>query len=262
MRIRIKQGLTTLRRTHEFLRHREYHVPMGDLAPHIAQLGAVVERLSVLSADQEASTRRLLELTARRRALARSLRWEFLRPLAQVGKTLLRDEATHPKHYPMYRKKDDEGLLQAAQASAERLQQDIARFAERGIAPEFAERLREATVAFKAARTERALEVARRAAATKGMEQAMSLGYASMRILNTLLRPTLERSPELLAEWDTVRRYRRRVERGAVAGGAPEDVVGDASREVADDVAGEIGGEVLVEGETVGEEVVVRELAA
>ncbi|MBK6487105.1 MAG: hypothetical protein IPF98_09595 [Gemmatimonadetes bacterium] len=102
----------------------------------------------------------------------------------------------------MYRKKHGGGLMQVALTIPERLEQDIARFAERGISPEYPARLRATAMAFKTVILERGLELGRRASATKGMEAEMSLGYASMRNLNTLLRPTLERSPDLLAQWE------------------------------------------------------------
>jgi hypothetical protein len=214
MRTRIMQGLSTLRRTHEFLRAREYEVPMGELAPHIAQLGAVVAQLTALSVAHDVGMRRMRELTVQRRSLARELRREYMRPLAELGRTLMRDDHSHAKRYPIYRKKDDLGLAEAALSSAKQLQEDIARFVERGISPEFPARMRATAELFRNVITERGLEMGRRVKATKGLEVEMSLGYASLRILNTLLRPTFERSPHLLAEWDTVRRYRRQVTRG------------------------------------------------
>jgi hypothetical protein len=221
MQRKTKLGLQTLRRAHTFLAARDLRVALGDLKPHVESLGALVTRLEGHAQEQEQRQRSAREATDRKQALAESLHREYLRPISQVAGRLFRNDPGIRSGFRLARKRDNEGLLHAARGFIERASQHQGRFVEAGLAPDFVERLRTATSAFRDAIVARGEEQGRRSSATAGMLQELARGRDLIRLFDTMLVPRLAGEQSQLAEWRTMTRFIR------VRGGAAlvDDVV-------------------------------------
>jgi len=210
MQSETKQGLQTLRRAHAFLAGRHLALALGELAPHAEALGEVVLRLEDHAAEQDSRDRSARSATAAKNELGTVLHREILRPLAQASRILFANDPQIGSAYRVPRRVDDEELLNIAHGVAERAEEHRSQFVERGLAPDFVERLRLAAAAFRDAMVVRDLEVARRASATAGLLEELGRGRRLLRLIDAMLAPRLGGHPDQLAEWRTTARFTRR----------------------------------------------------
>lgn len=209
MELRTKQGMRTLRRSHAFLAGKDFTAAVGDLKPHVEALDGILVRLEQFSTDQSARNSAVRTATDHKRELARELRREYLRPIAQVGRRLFAKDAELRQAFVLPKSRDDATLMQTANAFAERVEEFKDKFIARGLAVDLVDRLRKATITFRDIDTSRSLDLARRAAASKGMRAELSQGRDLVRLLDLMLAPRLESQPEKLAEWRTIARFVR-----------------------------------------------------
>lgn len=209
MNIKTKQGTRTLRRAHAFLVGKEFAAAVGDLKPHVEALDGIIVRLEQFSTEQSARNSAARTATDNKRELARELRREYLRPIAQVGRRLFSKDAELRKAFILPKSRDDESLIQTANAFAERVEEFKEKFAARGLAVDLVDRLRKATITFRDIDTSRSLDLARRGLATNGMLSALAEGRDLLRLLDLMLAPRLESQPEKLAEWRIIARFMR-----------------------------------------------------
>ncbi len=221
MELKTKQGLQTLRRAHAFLAGKDFTAAVGDLKPHLESLDIIVVRLEQFATEQSARNSAARTATDKKRALARELRQEYLRPIAYVGRHLFAHDAQLRQAFRLSGTRDDEGLIQTANAFAERVEEFKDTFAARGMAVDLGERLRRATNAFRDELTNRSLDLARRSAATSGLVVELSRGRDLVRLLDLMLAPRLVDQPETLAEWRAIGRFVRSATVASAAGDAP-----------------------------------------
>jgi len=256
MRSGTKQGLHTLRRAHEFLSGREFAVAMGDLKPHVDTLARMVQRLEQHATDQEARARSARSTTSGKHALGRSLRQEYLRPIQRLARSLFPEDANLRNAFEVSDARDDEALLQVAGGIADRAEEHKAAFIARGLSPDFVDRLRSATAAFRGAIVKRGLDLGRRSAATQGMLEEVSRGRELLRLIDDMLAPRLALRPEELAEWRTIIRVVRRrggqgVEDGVAGSGDVPAAAGLGTPATSPNTAPVVGGPAAVGGPTV-----------
>lgn len=235
MQRKTKLGLQTLRRAQSFLAARDLRVALGDLKPYVESLGALVTRLEQHAQEQEHRLRSAREATDRKQALAQALHREYLRPISQVAGRLFKNDPGIRSGFRLARRRDDEGLLQAARGFIERASEHQGRFVEAGLAADFVERLRTATIAFRDALVARGEEMGRRSSATAGMLQELARGRDLIRLLDTMLVPRLSGEHNQLAEWRTMTRF---IRLRSVVVGVDDEVSEDesGSREGAEEV--------------------------
>jgi len=209
MRIKTKQGLHTLRRAHAFLAGREVSAALGDLKPHVEALSASIVRLEQFATEQAARANALRVATDAKRALATALRREYLRPIAQIARRLFAHDPNLRQGFRLPLSRDDEGLIQTANAFAEGVAEHKEKFTGRGLPANAAERLLQATEAFRQAIVSRSLDYGRRSAATTGMMTEAGRGRDLVRLIDLMLAPRLANAPEQLAEWRTIARFVR-----------------------------------------------------
>jgi hypothetical protein len=214
MQTRTKQGIQTLRRVHAFMGRRDFTLAIGDLSVLNAELLAVLNTLESHASQQDASERRARELTRKKRERGAYLLQELLRPISLLARALFRDDATLRAAFRLPTRRDDEGLLQAANAVAERARAHEVRFVAGGFAPDFVDRVVTATAAFREALVARGLEMGRRSAASAGMLQELGRGRELVRLIDTMLAPRLAAHAGLLAEWATITRFARKAPDG------------------------------------------------
>lgn len=210
MQTRTKRGLQTLVRAQRFLNGREISVALGDLKPHVEALSALVTRLEEHATEQDSRDRSARLATEAKRAIATTLRQEYLRPIEQLARGLFPNDATLRGTFKLPIKRDDVGLLQTARGVAERASEHQLLFVEKGLAPDFVERLRKVTAAFSDALAARGLDIGRRSAASAGMLQELARGRDLIRLLDTMLVPRLRSQSDQLAEWRSITRFMRR----------------------------------------------------
>jgi len=216
MQHRTKQVLQTLRRAHAFLVGREYRAALSDLTSYVEALATLVERLEQHAGEQDGRARSARAATDTKRELARALRQEYLRPIAHVARHLFDHDANLRNTFALPRTRDGEGLLQAANAIAERAGEHRAQFIASGLAPDFVERLRDAIAALRTTIVARGLDLGRRSAATAGLLQDLARGRRMIRLLDLMIAPRLANQRDELAEWRSVTRFvRRRSAEGA-----------------------------------------------
>lgn len=209
MQTRTKQGLQTLRQAHAFLAARAYSAAMGELKPQVDALAAIIGKLEALSTDQGASDSGCRAATETKRALASQLRLEYLRPIARIAVKLFVDDPELRKSFLSKPPRDDEGLIQVASTYLDRATPFKDRFVEKGLAPDFPERLKKAIDTFREVRVLRGLEQARRTSATMALVEEMARGRDQVRLVDAMLAPRLAPRPEQLAEWRSIARFVR-----------------------------------------------------
>ena len=227
MQTRIKLGLQTLRRAHAFLAQHEFQAALGDIAPQTAALSRVIEQLEAHATAQESRRAAAKAASDLRLESLLRLRREFLRPIAHMARTLLADDPEVRRTYRVPKSIESEGLLQTAGAFAERVAEQRDRFVAHGLAPDFVERLQDAVRDYHDQRGVRHAEVARRVAATEGLQASVSRGRAILRLIDLMLSPRLAHNPALLAEWRSISRFVRRAQPAS-----PLDVPGDSEDQV------------------------------
>ncbi len=209
MQLRTKRGLKTLRQAHAFLAARAYTAAMGELKPQVDTLAAIVQRLDATATDQKTSHSTARAATDAKRALSHLLRMEYMRPISRIARRLFEDDTDVRKVFTDTPPRDDEGLMQAASSFAALAGQYRERFVEKGLAPDFVERLEKTLGDFREVLVTRALERARRASATVALREELARGRDQVRIVDAMLAPRLASRPEQLAEWRSIARFAR-----------------------------------------------------
>lgn len=210
MLYRTKQGLTTLRRAHEFLTSREITSDVSALDPHIKALAEFVTRLENHGREQDASDRAWRAQLLRKDAAGTALRQVYLAPLSRLARSLFHADATLTAGFAPSRARDHEGVLQAASGMAELAAAHQEKFIARGFTPDFVERLRSATTGFRQAILDSQLLLARRVAATAGLEEVLRQARQHLRLIDALIAPRLANQREQLVEWRALMRQPRR----------------------------------------------------
>lgn len=217
MQLQSQRAVQLFRRTRDFLLRTQPEVALGDLQVHVANLGAAADHLAAHAIEQDTRSRQGQAGTATLRRLVRTLKLEYIRPIALTGRALFRDDpAVFTALRSPGRTRRPEALVAAAQAMANTAMQHTARFEAAGFPADFAERLRAAATRVADAVDQRAGDMARRAAATAAVRHEMSRGRAIMALLDAMVAPRFEGEPEMAAEWRSLMRQGRARTRGDV----------------------------------------------
>lgn len=211
MRVRTMQGLQTLRRAHHFLASHSFESAIGELTPHVDVLGGLLQQMTghVAAAGHRSQMARVA--TDDKRSRGKVLLLQYLRPIARIASVVFADDDSAARAgFRLPRRRGAEELLQAADAFIEQCVQHEARFVAGGLAPDFVQRLRTATAAYRTAITAQGLVIGRRVAATTGMEYLLVRAREQLRVIDAMLTPELTSQPVMLAEWRSVSRFVRR----------------------------------------------------
>lgn len=210
MLFRTKQGLTSLRRAHEFLTSREFTSDVSAIEPHVKALAEFVARLEDHGREQDAGDRAWRAQVLRKQALGTAVRTVYLAPMSRLARSLFHDDATLTAGFAPSRARDHEGVLQAANGMADLAALHKEKFLARGFTPDFVERLRAATSAYRQAILDTQLLLARRMAATAGLEEVLRQARQHLRFIDALIAPRLTNQREQLVEWRALMRPPRR----------------------------------------------------
>lgn len=226
MQLRTKHGLRTLHRAHAFLAAQDIHTALGDLAPQVAALQHIITLLDGHVTEQAARASAARAAAASRQQRLRTLRLEFLRPIAHMSRTLLGHDPAVRRAFRLPRSRGAAGLLQAANAFIEIAEQNAERFIAQGLAEDFVERMKTAVDAFREVQVTHEMEIARRAASTAGQRAMVTKGRALVTLIDLMLSPRLEGDAARLAEWKSVAHFTRTTPRHATGEEEADEVQG------------------------------------
>jgi hypothetical protein len=217
--VRIREGLKVYRRSRDFLSGNVVTPEMTPVIKLAERLNQVIVRLSALAVQQDAAVRSTTAKTRTARELARTLRRGFLRPVAQLGKTLFPNDPSIRQSLRMPKSDDYIGLMSAAKSMAQHAATHKEAFAEEGFGDEFVNRVLTTAESLERVLKERDDAVADRQAAGAGLEEQMKRGGEALRLLDTLLSHDWAKVPERLTKWKALSRFDRPQEQEGVASG-------------------------------------------
>jgi hypothetical protein len=209
MRMRSERELQVLRRVRDFLATTELSPPLESVAKQVEELGGVVDRLASHAMEQDASDRASRSLTQVAHEQARTLRRDFLRPVAWLSRVLFPSDEAVRQSLAMPLARDYEGLIAAAEAMTARAAEHSERFVAAGFNAEFVDRLKRAALDLRKMLDQEGAHLGHRSAATARMEEEIVRGRDLVRYIDALVTPQLEATPDRLAEWRTIARIAR-----------------------------------------------------
>ena len=146
-----------------------------------------------------------------------------MRPVALVTPTLfpadVDDHRAIRKALRMPKSRDYVGLVASARGFAEAAEPYAERFTAAGLPKDHLQRLRDGADELRTIVDGRGQDNGKRAASTGGAVSEGKRGFALVRLINSLLQPSLRSDPARLAEWRQTIRLRRPA--GASVGDAP-----------------------------------------
>ncbi len=222
MRVTTQYTVGLLRRIIEFLQSKEPEMAIGELKQNIARLSALTDELSKLAIEGEARKRQSRAGTGTLHRSLRAAKFEYMRPVARMGRILFPDDATARRALAVPKKLfRPEHVISALHAMAKASEPLKDEFTANGFAEDFIERMHGAADAIRTAVDARSREYGRRAAAANGSVRLAQRGRAMVRLIDAMVGPRLKENSELFAEWKSLLRQGKvRV--------ATEDTTGDA----------------------------------
>lgn len=209
MRFNHKQAIQVFRRIRDFLAESPPPVSFGSVEKLVDQLKAVIDRLETHAREQAARASLAQAGTRIKRALAVSIRGEFLRPIARVARALFPADSALLQTFPIPKVRDYEGTIAAAKAMAQNANGHKQRFVDAGFPEDFVERMEKAANDLREGMNARAEEFGKRSASTAGLRAEYVRGRELVRVLDAMVSPRLASAPERLAEWRTISRFAR-----------------------------------------------------
>ena len=198
------------RRTRDFLVRVKPPIALGELTPHIDTLGHVAEQLSAAAIEQDTRSRQSRAGTVQLNRQMRTLRLEYMRPLARASRALFSDDPALQTTLRLpARLRRPEEVVAAANAMSSAALPYQERFVAAGFRSDFAERLRGAAAGVREAVDRRATEISRRSAATATAHSELARGRAVLALVDAMVAPRLEGNADQSAEWRSLMRQGR-----------------------------------------------------
>ena len=148
--------------------------------------------------------------TNKQRSLRRSLRKQYLRPIAKVAAASLGSVPEIASlRLPSDRLVGSE-LVDAANAMANAAEPHAEVFIEAGLRPDFLDGLRAMTQAMQTSLSGRADHVIRRRGSTIALRAGVASGRRALRLLDAVIEQQMPDNAQLLAEWKAVKRIRKK----------------------------------------------------
>jgi hypothetical protein len=209
MQGRHKQLLERYERVQEFLRGHPPAAPSAAFVAKSAELGALVDRLRALFADQVIGRRASMDDVQRTALARRHLRDRHLRPISQIarGALSLNDTALRSLALPSV-KLPNFKLLVASASVREAAAKHAQTLVENGRPEDFLARLDAAMERLSDAMNARASSVGLHVGARAGVVAELKRGRKLMEVLDTLVADAWEGNAEVLARWRTARRVK------------------------------------------------------
>ena len=214
------QSLEIFKRSRTFLLRAQPTTALSDLRVHLESLDNVVKRLGALVVDQERHKREGKGSTTTVKEQLRTVRFEYLRPLSRLARTLFADDAALVGVFTVpARERRPAAIVAVARAMAAAAAPRQEQFVTAGFALDFVERLRAAADLLETMTEVKAGEVTRRMACTAGAQQEVKRGRAVLQLVDAMVAPRLVKNKELAMEWRAMLRMGMRGTSGAASAG-------------------------------------------
>jgi hypothetical protein len=217
MKHRQTRVLDSLRGTQGFLDDNNTLLAAINKSGARRTLDDVVTQLSTHAVNQDAGTRMSQGETANQKSLRHTLRFNHMKPIADVARMHLREV---PNFIALTRPRNNVSaahLIAAASGMADAAAPYAEVFVDAGLAADFLEQLRQAADDMRRSLDDRAQHVQKRVGATEGLKAAEKRGTGILRLLDGLVIPKLGTNDPLLAQWKAARKIYARP--GPVGGG-------------------------------------------
>jgi len=170
-----------------------------------AELDAATQEAKACAAQQALGTRQRTGKAAVTRDAKRKLR-QAMQPVAEVAKSKYQEIPGMMGLFMPPTSIATARLVAAAVAMAESSQAVSDTLIGAGLAPGVADTIRSRAEAVTEAATVAQQSNVQRAGATRGIRHAIQRGRRAIAVIDSLIVPTLEQSPDLLAAWKTAKR--------------------------------------------------------
>ena len=209
------------RRVRDFLGERDIKTDIAELTTLTKQLDDAVGRLTVGAATQEAITKQARVQTTEIKRIREALR-NTLKPIVRMSRTMkLQINGTDITFVLPNHTIDSERLAAAGDAMVTALNVVGPEFVARGFAANFVEHVSSATKALRDAIDVRSAQVGRRTGTTAAMVEDENQVVRLVRLIDTLVRPVVQKDPEHLAAWDNIVALRQTSRSGGVVAQTP-----------------------------------------
>jgi hypothetical protein len=234
MKHRQTRVLDALRGTQGFLDDNNTLLAVINQSGARRTLDDAVTELSTHGVNQDVGTRLSQGETANQKSLRHTLRFNHMKPIADVARMHLREV---PNFIALKRPRNNISatrLIAAASGMADAAAPFVEVFIDAGLAPDFLEQLRQAADDMRRSLDDRAQHVQKRVGATEGLKAAEKRGAGILRLLDGLVIPKLGTNDPLLAQWKSARKIHAKPgpvsgsDAAAKAPGAPESNVADS----------------------------------
>lgn len=205
MRITQTNVLDALQATQHFLDTHQTELAAVDLSRARGALDRAVAELAEHALAQAGGNRTTRDETARQRQLRRRIRHRHMRPIAAIAKRNLPQvpqyaSLTMPSIHLVGNR-----FITAAQDMAAAAEVHAAAFIDAGLATDFVERFRAGTEELAQSLARRSEGRGKRVNATIGLRVTVKTARMLFQVLDSLVRPAIERNEPLVGEWDTAR---------------------------------------------------------
>lgn len=214
-----KRAVDSLQRVHDFFAALPSETAPKNVAGPIATLAEVLAGLDSLAVAQEAGQRSVRSGTRRKEALRAALRVGHMLPIAQIARTLRREEPGMDQLMKVPKTlADSRTLIAAAGAMANAAEPRTALLTAHGLTDDFGAQLRAAAAALQSAIDEGARAGGQHTGATAGIRQELARGRRAVTVLDAVVRRTWHADARMLAAWRTAKRIEK-PSGGATTGG-------------------------------------------
>jgi hypothetical protein len=216
MKHRQTRVLDALRGTQGFLDNNDTLLAVINQSGARRTLDDAITQLSTHAVNQDVGTRLSQGETANQKTLRHTLRFNHMKPIADVARMHLREV---PNFIALTRPRNNVSamrLIAAAAGMADAAAPYAGVFVDAGLPPDFLEQLRQAADAMRRSLDDRAQHARTRTGATEGLKAAEKRGAGILRLLDGLVIPKLGPNDPLLVQWKSARKIHAKP--GPVAG--------------------------------------------
>ena len=199
------QVLQWARRVRGFVAETPVKSDVAELTTLTQELDETLEQLTADAAAQEAITKQSRVQTTEIKRLRQTLRDKHLKPIVGMSRTMqLQINGSDITFVVPSVKTDSERLAAHSDAMATALNVVGPQFTARGFASNFVEQLSSTTKTLRDAIDQRAKQVSQRIGVTAAMLAHKNKVMQIVRAIDTIVRPSIQTTPELLAAWDNL----------------------------------------------------------
>ena len=200
--------LETLRAVQQFLDDNTAAVGPG-LDSSRRSLDDAATNLAAYVVHQDGGARGVLGATQKLRALRTGLRFDHMRPIAEIAKRKLPAKPEFMALKLPLANVSTAGLIAAAQAMADTAALHAQTFIDLGLAPDFIARLRASANELIQTMGARSQHRLKRSGATTGLAAEDKQGRSIIKLLDSLVRPRIRSNATLIGAWNAAIRSRK-----------------------------------------------------